>query len=66
MRKINKIKVYSITEASVILGVHRTTIYHWFKRGWVKAKRDYRNLPVFTEKDIDTINLWRNTLKEDK
>ena len=63
MKKINNLKVYTLTETAEILGVHRMTIYHWLKRGWVKVKRDYRNLPVFTEKDIKTIQKWRNTLK---
>ncbi|MDD5518550.1 MAG: MerR family transcriptional regulator [Candidatus Omnitrophica bacterium] len=66
MKKINELRVFSITETANILKVHRTTIYFWLKKGWVKVKRDYRNLPVFTEQDIDKINLWRNTLKEDK
>jgi len=65
MRKINKLNLYSITETAVILQVHRLTIYHWLKKGWIKVKRDYRNLPVFTEKDIETIKKWRNTLRVD-
>ncbi len=63
MKKINNLKVYTLTETAKILGVHRMTIYHWLKRSWVKVKRDYRNMPVFTEEDIKKINKWRNTLK---
>jgi excisionase family DNA binding protein len=63
MKKINNCKVYTLTETAKILGVHRLTIYHWLKRGWVKARRDYRNFPVFTEEDIEKIKKWRNTLK---
>jgi predicted site-specific integrase-resolvase len=63
MKKINNLKVYTLTETAKILGIHRMTIYHWLKRGWVKVKRDYRNLPVFTEKDIKDIKKWRNTIK---
>jgi excisionase family DNA binding protein len=63
MKKISNCKVYTLTETAKILGVHRLTIYHWLKRGWVKARRDYRNFPVFTEEDIKKIKKWRNTLK---
>lgn len=63
MRKIRNIKIYTIKETAEILNVHRMTIYHWFKKGWVKVKRDYRNFPVFTEKDIENIKKWRNTLR---
>lgn len=63
MKKINNLRAYTITETAKILGVHRQTIYHWLKKGWVKVKRDYRNLPVFTETDVKKINKWRNTLR---
>ncbi len=63
MKKINNLKIYTLTETAKILGVHRLTIYFWLKKRWIKVKRDYRNLPVFTEMDIKTINKWRNTLR---
>jgi len=63
MKKINNLRIYTLTEAAKIVGVHRLTIYFWLKKGWIKVKRDYRNLPVFTEMDIKIINKWRNTLK---
>ena len=63
MKKINNCKIYTLTETAKILGVHRLTIYHWLKRGWVRVRRDYRNFPVFTEEDIKKIKKWRNTLK---
>ncbi|MFH1691808.1 MAG: MerR family transcriptional regulator [Candidatus Omnitrophota bacterium] len=66
IKKIGKLKVYTITETAKMLGVSRQGIYHWFKKGWVTVKRDYRNLPVFTEKDIKKINKWRNTLTAGK
>jgi DNA-binding transcriptional MerR regulator len=64
IKKIGKIKVYTITETAKMLGVSRQGIYHWLKKGWVTVKRDFRNLPVFTEKDIKKINKWRNTLQD--
>ena len=64
MKKINNCRVYTLSESAKILGVHRMTIYFWLKKGWIKVKRDYRNLPVFTEKDIKAIQKWRNTLRE--
>ncbi len=66
MKKIGKLRVYTVTETARILGVHRLSIYHWLKKGWIKVKRDYRNLPVFTEEDIKKINKWRNTLRVTK
>jgi predicted site-specific integrase-resolvase len=66
MRKVNKLKVYTVSDAAKILGVSRQGLYHWFKKGWVKVKRDYRNFPVFTDEDIKKINKWRNTLQESK
>ena len=64
LKKIGKAKVYTVTETARMLGVSRQGIYHWLKKGWVKVKRDFRNLPVFTDEDIKKINAWRNTLKE--
>ncbi|MBU1922912.1 MAG: MerR family transcriptional regulator [Candidatus Omnitrophica bacterium] len=66
IKMIGKLKVYSVTETAKILGVSRQGIYHWLKKGWVKVKRDFRNLPVFTEEDIKKINEWRNTLRAAK
>lgn len=42
---------------------YRQPLYYWFKKGWVKPKRDYRNFPVFTADDIKNIKKWQNTLK---
>jgi DNA-binding transcriptional MerR regulator len=57
-------KVYNIPETAKKLGVHEQTIRYWIRKGWVKPKRDYRNYPVFTDKDIKDINKWRGTLKD--
>ena len=57
-------KRYSITQAAKELGVARQTLYYWMKKGWIRPKRDYRNYPVFTEKDIEKINEWRYKLKD--
>ncbi|MCD6134772.1 MAG: MerR family transcriptional regulator [Candidatus Omnitrophica bacterium] len=56
-------KRYNLSKAAKELGVTRQTLYYWFKKGWVKPKRDYRNYPVFTEEDIRSIQKWRNTLE---
>ena len=66
LKKIGKSRVYTVTRAAKILGVSRQGIYHWLKKGWIEVRRDYRNLPVFTEEDIKKINKWRNTLRIDK
>jgi len=57
-------KIYNITHAAKELGITRQTLYNWIEKGWVKPKRDYRNYPVFTDKDIKDINKWRKTLKD--
>jgi hypothetical protein len=54
---------YNLTQAALLLKVHRQTIYYWIKKNWVKPKRDYRNYPVFTVLDIKNIIKWRNSLK---
>ncbi|MFH1128772.1 MAG: MerR family transcriptional regulator [Candidatus Omnitrophota bacterium] len=66
MKKIGKSRVYTVTGAAKILGVSRQGIYHWLKKGWIKVKRDFRNLPVFTDEDIKKINKWRNTFRVTK
>jgi DNA-binding transcriptional MerR regulator len=57
-----KDKRYNMREAAKELGVTRQTLYYWFKKGWVKPRRDYRNYPVFTENDLRKIKQWRNKL----
>ena len=59
-------KRYNLKEAAAELGVHRLTIYYWLKKGWIAVKRDYRNLPVLTGKDLRKIEKWRKTLRVDK
>jgi len=54
---------YNLTQAAVILGVHRQTLYYWIKKGRLKTKRDYRNYPVFTVLDIENLIKWKNLIK---
>ena len=55
---------YNIFKTAEKLGVHERTVRYWMRKGWIKAKRDYRNYPVFTNEDIAKIDEWRKTLKE--
>lgn len=55
-------KRYNMVEAAKQLGVTRQTIYYWFKKGWVKPKRDYRAFPVFTDADIRNLKKWKEKL----
>lgn len=55
---------FNMREAARELGVTRQTLYYWFKKGWVKPKRDYRNFPVFTKDDLKKINKWRECLRD--
>ena len=59
-----KDKRYNMREVARELGVTRQTLYYWFKKGWIKPKRDYRNYPVFTESDLDKIKTWLGDLRE--
>ena len=61
---MQKNKIYNIPQTAEILGVHERTVRYWIKKGWVTPKRDYRNYPVFTEKDIRKIKEWKDKLKE--
>ena len=57
-------KRYNMKEIADKLGVTRQTLYYWFKKGWIKPRRDYRNYPVFTESDLDKIKAWLDDLRE--
>lgn len=56
-------KRHNMREAAEELGVARQTLYYWSKKGWVEPKRDYRNLPVFTEDNLKKIDEWKDRLK---
>jgi DNA-binding transcriptional MerR regulator len=56
-------RIYNMTQAAAILGVHRQTLYYWIRKGWIKPKRDCRNYPVYTVLDIENIIKWRNSVK---
>jgi len=56
-------KRYNLTQTARVVGVHRETLYYWIKKGWIKPKRDYRNYPVFTVLDIESMIEWKNTIK---
>jgi len=55
-------KVYNVPQTAEKLGVHEQTVRYWMKKGWIKPKRDYRNYPVFTDKDIEKIKEWKDKL----
>lgn len=58
-------KYYNITQTAKELNVTRQTLYNWIEKGWIKPKRDYRNYPVFTDKDIKNIKVWQSRLIEE-
>lgn len=63
LKKGHPAKSYNVMEAAILLGVHERTVRYWLRKGWVKARRDYRDFPVFTKQDIRNIKKWRSTLK---
>lgn len=56
-------KIYNMTQAAAILGVHRQTLYYWIGKGRIKPKRDRRNYPVYTVLDIEKMIKWKNSIK---
>ena len=56
-------RIYNMTQAAAIVGVHRQTLYYWIRKGWVKPKRDRRNYPIYTVLDIENIIKWKNSIK---
>ena len=60
---MGKTKIYNKIELAEKLGVHYQTINYWIKKGWIKPRKDYRNYPVFTEKDVVKIIGWKNRIK---
>lgn len=56
-------KIYNMTQAAAILGVHRQTLYYWIRKNWIKPKRDRRNYPVYTVLDIENMIKWKNSIK---
>jgi len=54
---------YNIPATAKRLGVHEQTIRYWIKKKWITPQYDYRNYPVFTDKDIKDIEKWRKTLR---
>ncbi len=65
-RQRRRLPRYNLTQAAKILQVTRQGLYYWMKKGWVKARRDYRGYPVFTVFDIEQIMKWRNGLSATK
>ena len=56
-------RIYNMTQAAAIVGVHRQTLYYWIRKGWVMPKRDRRNYPVYTVLDIENMIKWKNLIK---
>ncbi len=56
---------YNITDIAKELGVTRQTIYYWIKKRWIMPKRDYRNYPIFSDKDLNLIKKWHGALKKE-
>ena len=52
-------KSFNVMEAARLIGVHERTVRYWLRKNWIKARRDYRNFPVFTPQDILKIKKWR-------
>jgi len=62
---MKNIAKYTITDMAKELGVTRQTIYYWIKKNWIMPKRDYRNYPVFSDKDLKLMKKWHSALKKE-
>ncbi len=61
-----KTKKYTITRLAKELGVTRQTIYYWIRKKWVTPGKDYRNYPVFSDKDMREIKKWHGAIKKEE
>ncbi len=59
---INGIRYYRISEACRMAGISRTTLLRWLRQGNLKLPeyRDRRKWRLFTEDDVDRLNLEAN------
>lgn len=53
---MSKVKTYTIKEAADILGVSKSTLQRWERKGWIDPPmRDFRGWRAYTDKDIKDI-----------
>ncbi len=65
---INGQTYYRTSEACRIVGISRTTLLRWLRQDNFKIRghRDRRSWRLFTEEDIDTLNLEANRVTESR
>ena len=61
---INGQKYYRTSEACQMVGISRTTLLRWLRQGNLKLPeyRDRRRWRLFTEDDVDRLNLEANRI----
>ncbi|OGO42818.1 MAG: hypothetical protein A2137_06950 [Chloroflexi bacterium RBG_16_58_8] len=61
---INGQKYYRTSEACRMVGISRTTLLRWLRQGNLELPecRDRRKWRLFTEEDIDRLNLEANRI----
>jgi len=57
-------KIYNLSHAAKKIGASRQSLHSWIRKGWITAKRDYRNYPVFTLEDVKKIIAWRKGIRQ--
>ena len=51
---------YKTCEVAKIVGITKTTLYTWLKKGKVpEPRRDYNNYRIWTEEDVKAILAFR-------
>ena len=65
---INGQTYYRTSEACQIVGISRTTLLRWLRQGNFKTRdhRDRRSWRLFTQEDINQLNLEANRVTESR
>ena len=65
-QKRKRPKRHNLPQTAKVLEVPRQTIYYWVKKKWVRPKRDFKNYPIFTVRDIEGMLKWRDKIRIEK
>ena len=56
---------YLINEAAAMVGVHRRTLYRWFREGKIPdVARDRRGWRIFADEDVERLQCFAEQVRE--